>query len=201
MSEADFVPTRLPFGSFGKKGVGWWGMLCLVATEACLFGYLLFSYAFTAIQMGPSWQPAAPPSVKLALPNTIILLVSSVAVWFGERGIKRGRRGQLLAGVGAAIVLGAVFIAVQLKEWSNKPYRINTSGYASHYFTITGFHMAHVALGLLALIAVFLWGALGYFDRQRNTAVLVTSVYWHFVDVVWLCVFSAFYIAPYLMTP
>ncbi|MFI4965211.1 MAG: heme-copper oxidase subunit III [Caulobacterales bacterium] len=201
MSETALSPIRLPFGSLGKKSTGWWGMLCLVATEACLFAYLLFSYAFTAIQMGPSWQPGAPPSLKLALPNTILLLASSVAVWWGERGIKHGRRGQLLLGVGVAIVLGAIFVAVQLKEWSNKPFRISTSGYASHYFTITGFHLAHVALGLTGLLAVFIWGALGYFDRQRNTAVLVTSIYWHFVDAVWLCVFTTFYIAPYLMTP
>lgn len=201
MTDVALAPARLPFGSFGKKGVGWWGVLCLIATEACLFGYLLFGYAFTAIQMGPSWQPGQPPSLKLAAPNTVILLLSSVAVWLGERGIKRGRRGHLLAGFGAGAVLGAVFIAIQLKEWHDKPYRIGTSGYASHYFTITGFHMAHVALGLIGLLAVLLWGALGYFDRQRNTAVLVTAVYWHFVDAVWLCVFSTFYIAPYLMTP
>jgi cytochrome c oxidase subunit 3 len=197
----ELAPKHLPAGSVGKKGVGWWGVLCLVATEACLFAYLLFSYAFTAIQAGPSWQPAEKPDLTLALPNTLILLSSSVAVWWGERGVRQGRRRQLIGGFAGGIALGAIFVGVQLKEWSQKPYGIAASGYASHFFIITGFHMAHVVLGLLALTMTALWGALGYFDRLRNTAVLAVSIYWHFVDAVWLAVFTAFYLAPWLVRP
>ncbi|HEX6860758.1 MAG TPA: cytochrome c oxidase subunit 3 [Caulobacteraceae bacterium] len=192
------IPERIPYGSVGKTGVGWWGMMTLVVTEACLFGYLLFSYAFTFIQSGPSFLPSKPPSLHLAGPNTVLLLLSSVAVWWGERGIKRGRRGQFLLGVGIAIALGVIFVLIQMKEWRSKEFTISSSAYGSHYFTITGFHMAHVVLGLVGLIAILLWGWRGYFGPERHTGVLVTSLYWHFVDVVWLTVFCAFYLAPYL---
>lgn len=198
MSELAVAPARLPFGSVGKTGTGWWGVLCLIATEACLFGYLLFSYAFTAIQAGPSWMPNHAPELKLAGPDTILLLASSVAAWWGEQGIKRGKRGQLSAGYGLAFLMGAVFVGVQLEEWREKTFTFNDSGYASHYFTITGFHMAHVVAGLLGLLAVLGWNLAGYFDRERHAPVLFVSIYWHFVDVAWLFVFSAFYVAPRL---
>jgi cytochrome c oxidase subunit 3 len=196
MSELAVAPQRLPFGSVGKTGTGWWGVLCLIAAEACLFGYLLFSYAFTAINAGPGWMPAKPPELTLAVPDTLLLLASSVAAWWGERGIKQGKRRQLALGYGAAIVMGAVFVGVQVEEWREKTYRLSTSGYASHYFTITGFHMAHVVVGLLGLGLMLVWNGLGYFDKERHAPVLFVSLYWHFVDAVWLFVFAAFYVAP-----
>jgi heme/copper-type cytochrome/quinol oxidase subunit 3 len=196
MSEAAIPPDRLPFGSVDKKGVGWWGVVGLIATEAALFAYLLFGFVFTAVQNGPSWGPAHPPHLRLAGPNTVLLLLSSLAVWWGEEGIKAGRKARLLAGFGAALALGVVFIAVQLEEWREKPFVLNSNGYASHYFTITGFHLAHVAAGVLGLAATLVWGGLRYFDRDRHAPVTYVAAYWHFVDVVWLFVFSAFYLAP-----
>lgn len=190
--------TALPVGDFGRKGTGWWGMLTLIATEASLFAYLLFSYAFTAVQNGAGFLPAKLPVLHLAGPNTAILLASSGAVWWGERAIKRGERGHFVLGFGAAIVLGAVFVAVQLLEWRNKRLTLSSSAWSSHYFTITGFHMAHVVLGLVGLTTVMVWGLLGYFGPRRHTGVMAAALYWHFVDAVWLAVFSTFYIAPYL---
>ena len=70
--------------------------------------------------------------------------------------------------------------------------------YGSLYFTITGFHMAHVAAGLLMLAALFVWTLLGTFDRWRSTPVSVGVIYWHFVDAIWLAVFLTFYVTPYL---
>jgi len=90
---------------------------------------------------------------------------------------------------------------VQLVEWRNKPFTLSTSGYSSHYFTITGFHMAHVVVGLLGLLLVVIWTLAGYFDRERNAPVTYVATYWHFVDVVWLFVFTSFYIAPRLGWP
>ena len=116
MSESALTPPTLPFGSIGKRGTGWWGILTLVTTEACLFGYLLFAYVFTAIQNDPGFLPDKPPLLQLAAPNTVILLLSSVAVWWGERGIKTGRRGQFQLGIAIAIALGIAFVLIQLKE-------------------------------------------------------------------------------------
>ena len=96
------------------------------------------------------------------------------------------------------MVLGAIFVVVQLFEWKAKTYGPTSGSYGSLYFIITGFHMAHVIVGLGVLATIFGWSAAGYFDRRHHGPVLVASAYWHFVDVVWIAVFFTFYISPYL---
>jgi cytochrome c oxidase subunit III len=198
MADAAQVDPALPVAALGRNSVGWWGMLCLIATEASLFAYLLFSYAYFAVRFGPSWLPERHPSMLLAAPNTIVLLSSSVVVWRSEAGAKEGRRGHHLAWLAFAIALGGIFVIVQMFEWKAKTYSLSSNAYGSFYFTITGFHMAHVVVGLAVLSVVWIWSALGYITPRRHEAVLISSVYWHFVDVVWLFVFTAFYITPYL---
>ncbi|HEY5410791.1 MAG TPA: cytochrome c oxidase subunit 3 [Caulobacteraceae bacterium] len=199
MPDAALSPGPLPLGACGKNSVGWWGVLCLIATEGSLFAYLLFSYAYLAVQRGQAWLPEPHPSLALAGPNTVILLLSSVAVWWGEEGAKRQKRGQHIAGLGIGIVLGLAFLAVQLLEWKTKSFSLTSGSYGSLFFTITGFHMAHVIVGVSMLIVVLAWSLMGYFSPRHHARVAVAAIYWHFVDAVWLCVFSAFYISPYLM--
>ena len=79
--------SDLPVGPIGRHGLGWWGVGTLVASEAALFAYLLFSYFYTGATAQPGWLLEPAPTLKLALPNTVLLLASSVAAWFGERGI------------------------------------------------------------------------------------------------------------------
>ena len=189
---------RLSVGSIERRASGWWGMLTLILTEAFLFAYLLFSYYYFAVQYGRPWLPAELPSFRLSAPNTAILLVSSVAVWFGERGARRGSRWRLVLGLALGLGLGATFVGIQFREWMDKPFGLASHSYGSLYFTITGFHMAHVLAGLVMLAALVLWSALGYFDRARHAPVSIGAVYWHFVDAVWLTVFFTFYVTPRL---
>lgn len=189
---------RLPVGSAGHHATGWWAMAGGVATEAALFSYLLFSYYYIAVQPHVELWPPEMPSLMLALPNTFILLASSVAIWFGERGARQGDRTMELLGIGGAIILGVIFVTVQFFEWHNKSFSLHSGTYGSLYFTVTGFHMAHVVVGLLMLIAVLVWCWRGYFGPHRHSYVSIAAIYWHFVDVVWLAVFFTFYITPYL---
>ncbi|HEY0178825.1 MAG TPA: cytochrome c oxidase subunit 3 [Dokdonella sp.] len=189
---------RVPVGGAGRRSIGWWGLVTLIATEGALFAYLLFSYYYVFVQLGPSWLPERTPSLGLALPNTLILLASSATVWLAERGVRRGARGVALASLAATLVLGVVFTAIQIFEWKTKPYSMRSGAYGSMYFTITGFHMAHVAAGIVALALVFVWCAAGYLDRERHVPMLIGAAYWHFVDVVWLFVFATFYLVPRL---
>ena len=199
MAEQLMRNEALPVGSMGRRSNGWWAMLFIILTEGALFAYLLFAYFYLAVQPHmAAWPPGGAPSLHLALPNTVVLLASSVAVWWGERGSERGNNAQLVLGVAGALILGAVFVTVQLVEWHNKSFALASNDYGSLYFTITGFHMAHVAAGLLMLGALLVWALLGMFDRWRDTAVLVGAVYWHFVDAVWLAVFVTFYVTPFL---
>jgi heme/copper-type cytochrome/quinol oxidase subunit 3 len=192
------MPGRpLPVGSVGHRASGWWGMWTVIATEASLFAYLLFAYAYLASQAHGGFVPEA-PKFKLAGPNTALLIASSFVLYWGESGIKQGKRARLMTALALTFVMGAAFIGIQILEWKAKTYGPSTDAYASSYFITTGFHMAHVAAGLLIIGALLLWTSLGKFNAERHAAVSVGALYWHFVDVVWIAVFLTFYVSPYL---
>ncbi len=191
-------PQQLPVGPVGRRGLGLWGVGTLIATEAALFGYLLFCYYYVGATAPTGWLLESRPSLALAAPNTVILLISSLFAWLGERGVLDQRRGKALFGFGVALLLGIAFTVIQFFEWQAKPFQIGTSSYASLYFVTTGFHIAHVLIGLVVLVALFLWTALDYFSPRRRLTVSAGVIYWHFVDIVWLFVFATFYITPLL---
>jgi heme/copper-type cytochrome/quinol oxidase subunit 3 len=197
-SELSVPLQELPVGSKGNLSSGWLGMLTLIATEATLFAYLLFSYFYLASHALGEWPPSGLPSLRIAVPGTLILIAGSVVMWWGERGIERGKPRQLKLGLCGALALGIVFLAMQGYEWSGEPFQLSTGVYSSLYFTITGFHMLHVIVGLLMLAVLLLWTSFGYFSAERHSAASIGAIYWHFVTVVWLAVFFTFYIAPRL---
>ena len=200
MTDLSLEDRRLLVGSVGQLSTGWWAMLFIIITEAAIFAFLQFSYYYIAVQqtLGTWPPPNGTPELTLSLPNTIILILSSVVLWWGERAIKRGERTKHLVGLGVAFLLGAIFVAVQLLEWRDKPFTYASSSYGSLFFIITGFHMAHVIAGLIMLFFLFVWSAMGYFDSRRNAPVTIGAFYWHFVDVVWICVFFSLYVTPHL---
>lgn len=191
-------PGPLPVGPVRDYGIGRGGMITLIASEAALFGYLLFSYYYTGASALQPWVLEAHPSLKLALPNTIILLLSSVAIWRAEKATREDDRATALIGSGIALLLGVIFAVVQFFEWKAKSYGPGTSSYASLYYVTTGFHMAHVLVGIVVLAFLFIWTALDYFSPTRRIVFTNGSYYWHFVDAVWLLVFTSYYITPYL---
>ena len=191
-------PRDLPVGPIGRRGAGQWGVGTLIASEAALFAYLLFCYYYTGASALPGWLLEPHPKMWPALPNTFILVGSSFVAWYGEKGVESGNRGQALIGLLGALAMGTIFFLVQLYEWSEKHYGIGTSSYASLYFTTTGFHMAHVFAGLLILAIMALWVGLDFFSPRRRIVVSAGVLYWHFVDVVWLFVFTTYYLTPYL---
>ncbi len=184
----------------GRSATGRYGMLCLIVTEGFLFAYLLFSYAYFAIEEGSaSWLPRELPSFSLSGPNTMILVASSVVLWFGERHLRRhDGSGTAALVILAGMALGVLFVGIQLAEWHSKSFGLDSGSYGSLYFTTTGFHMAHVVVGLLILAAVALWTGLGYFGRGHMEPVSIGILYWHFVDAIWLTVFFTFYVTPRL---
>jgi heme/copper-type cytochrome/quinol oxidase subunit 3 len=159
---------------------------------------LLFSYYYVGASAALAWVAEAHPSLKLSAPDTIILLLSSVFVWWGERAIRKGRTGAAMAGCAIGFVLGTIFVIVQLFEWKAKTFGPATSSYASLYYVTTGFHLAHVLVGLVVLLLMFVWTWLGYFSPERRLPYTNGAYYWHFVDAVWLFVFATYYITPYL---
>ena len=200
MSQASAAAIEgLPLAPRGQLASGWWGMVMLIVTEAALFSALLFSYYYVFAQHADRpWPPDGLLGLKVALPNTIVLILSSVAVAWSERAMQRGDRRKVVWGLAVGIVLGFVFVALQALEWSSKPFNWRSHTFGSLYYTITGFHMLHVAVGLLMLLVVCIWSARGRYSRTDHLGLTTTSYYWHFVDVVWITVFFSFYLWPRL---
>ena len=200
MAKRVAIETALPVGAIDTRASGWWAMIFVVFTEASLFAYLLFSYYYLAVQphAAGTFPEGGTPSLSLALPNTIILLLSSAAVAWAQFNIEKNDKRHLVWGLGIAAVLGMIFLVVQYFEWATKPFGLASSTYSSLYFTVTGFHMAHVVAGVVLLWALFLWSLLGYFNNVRYAHIHIGALYWHFVDAVWIAVFFTFYITPLL---
>jgi len=200
MSSDPQIAAKLPVGAIDTRASGWWAMIFTIFTEASLFAYLLFSYFYLALQphLPGTFPQGGSPSLSLALPDTVILILSSVAVAWAQFHIEHNDRRHLVWGLGVAAVLGMVFVVIQTFEWASKPFVLSSSPYSSLYFTVTGFHMAHVVVGVCVLWALFLWSAMGYFNRVRYAHIHIGALYWHFVDVVWIFVFFTFYVTPYM---
>ena len=130
-----------------------------------------------------------------------ILLASSVPVHWAEASIKKGNQVGLRLGLLAGFLLGAVFLFITLVvEWPEQLHEFSptTNVYGSLFFTITGFHAMHVLVGL----AMSLWAQVrawkGAFDADRHVTIQNFTMYWHFVDVVWIFVFATIYLSPHL---
>lgn len=185
----------------GARAPGWWGMVMLICTEAMLFGSLVASYFYLRFQSGPVWPPGgiAKPTLELPLIMSVILWSSSIPVHFAERAIKKGNQRMLKLGLALGFVLGATFLAVQLGlEYPEKlrEFTPTTNAYGSLFFTLTGFHGLHVLVGLLFSLWVQARAWRGAFDDKRHVTVENFTLYWHFVDAVWLFVLATIYLSP-----
>ncbi len=198
MAEAQTLDETLPVHGRGQVGTPWWGLICLIGTEASLFVYLLFSYAYLGSQGANGWPPGGPPDLSLAIPATILLFASSFVLEWGKRAANRGERLLGIVGIGMTILMGGGFAALELWEWSRKSFALSHDSYSSVYFTITGIHLLHVAVGLFALLILLFWSLTGRVHGEHVQHRALATLYWHFVDAVWLFVFLTVYISPRL---
>jgi cytochrome c oxidase subunit III len=192
---------RLPAGPAASSELGWWGMALVCATEGALFAFLIASYFYLGARQ-PSWPPATDGAPQLVVPfiMTSLLLVSSTCLFWGERQMAKGRLLPLAVAIGATIVVGIVFVALQLIEFQERLRHAapQSDSYESIFFATTGFHGIHVVVGLLLLLYAGLRSLRGHFSQQGYVGVKVTSLYWHFVGVVWFAIVLALYVSPHL---
>jgi heme/copper-type cytochrome/quinol oxidase subunit 3 len=183
------------------RDIGWWGMALLCATEGSLFAYLIASYLYLGTS-NRGWPPAGIelPALSLPLVMMVVLLASSLVLRWGEQGIRAGDVRRLRVGIGGSLVLGLVFLALQVVEYQDKlrHFGPTTHAYASLFYTITGFHGAHVTLGLLMLAFTGVRASLGHFTARGYQGVSNVALYWHFVDGVWVAIVAVLYVSPYL---
>ncbi|HEY4132227.1 MAG TPA: heme-copper oxidase subunit III [Gemmatimonadaceae bacterium] len=190
---------RLPVASDARSNVAWWGMWLFILNEATLFAALLASYFFLAVS-APAWPPAGVERPTLTLPilMTFALLSSSAVLIRADRALARGDRRAYRLGVGTTMVLGLIFLSLQAKEYVDKLQHLRPSqnSYGSAFYTITGLHGSHVAFGVLFLGWALTREVSGT-ARPKSMGLKNASLYWHFVDAVWLAILTSLYLSPH----
>jgi heme/copper-type cytochrome/quinol oxidase subunit 3 len=174
-------------------------MMSLIATEAMIFAGLLGSYFFTQAA-SKQWPQGgiAPPELSRISVFTVVLLASSLPIIWAESGIRQGRVGRVRVGLVLSFLLGAAFLINQGLEYHDLPFGPRDNAYASLFWGITGLHGLHVLIGLLMNLLVQAKASLGRITEERHVTLTVFGMYWHFVDVVWIFVFSSLYLSPHI---
>lgn len=143
-------------------------------------------------------ETQAMPAWGLPAINTVILLISSVTLHFAHTGLEQNKRGQLKGMLFLTLVLGVIFLCLQGYEYvhvyRDLGLRLDSGFYGNTFYLLTGFHGLHVTLGALILFFVFLRVLKGHFTPEKHFAFQAGAWYWHFVDVVWLCLFVFVYV-------
>ncbi len=188
-----------PGAPMGKAELG---ILAFLGTEAIFFGLLILSYVyFRATDNSAPNAHVLEPNFFRTLGFSLCLFASSATVVFAEMALKRGNRRGLMMWLAITVLLGAIFLGGQVWEYTDLfkeniyPSR-NTFG--TSFFTMTGFHGLHVFGGLVMLTILTGLAAVGDFKGSHSAAVTCVSWYWHFVDMVWVVIFSLVYVLPYL---
>jgi cytochrome c oxidase subunit III len=171
------------------------GMVIFVASEAMFFATFFGAY-FTIYSVNPVWPPAGFPRLEpeLATVLTVLLVTSSVTLQIGVRAIRRDRTRAMLVWLGLTILLGAGFLGLQLYDYSLLGFGVRDGIFGSLFYVMTGLHMAHVFGGVVFLVLVLVQGLGGQLTHAHHDSMEAGSIYWHFVDVVWICLFTTFYL-------
>ena len=171
------------------------GMVVFVASEAMFFATFFGAY-FTIYSVNPVWPPAGFPRLEpeLATVLTVLLVASSVTLQVGVRAIRRDRTRAMLVWLGLTILLGAGFLGLQLYDYSLLGFGVRDGIFGSLFYVMTGLHMAHVFGGVVFLVLILVQGLGGQLTHAHHDSMEAGSIYWHFVDVVWICLFTTFYL-------
>ncbi len=173
------------------------GMLLFIASEVMFFGGLFAAYFNSRATHQGEWGPptSAPPLevLPIALPITIILISSSFTMQLAVWAIRRGDQARMRFWIGVTLALGVVFLAGQLYDYSQLGFGIGDGIFGTTFYTLTGFHGAHVFGGAIGLTILLARGMQGQFSQRNHVAVEAISMYWHFVDVVWIALFTTLY--------
>lgn len=210
---------RLPANETGLEAQparftpGMWAVILFVSSEAMFFGALFTAYFYLRGRV-EAWEPIFQRCVAatcekpaynsttqlfgLEIPlvaiNTILLVTSSFTMQFAVNAIKKGDREAMVRWMIPTIVLGVMFLSGQGYEYTRLGFLPTNGVFAAVFFTLTGFHGAHVTGGVLMNMLVTFRAAKGQFTANRHLAVEAASIYWHFVDVVWIGLFFTIYI-------
>ena len=188
-----------PHGSLTRPNMVAVGTIVWLSSELMFFASLFAMYfTIRSVQGGDVWSDfAGELNVPYALTFTVILVASSFTCQMGVFAAERGDVYGLRTWFTITLIMGTIFVLGQVNEYSNlvaEGLTISSAPYGSVFYLTTGFHGLHVIGGLFAFVVVLMRSTVGRFTPEKATSAIVTSYYWHFVDVVWIGLFATIYI-------
>ena len=174
------------------------GMLLFIGSEIMLFGSFFAAYFFVRV-VNPGAPDHWPPEpyhfpVFVAGVNTAILVTSSFTMHWALQSIKRGNRAGLKAGLVLTFLMGLAFLLTQLLEYARIGFNPSDGAFGTIFFGLTGLHGAHVFVGLTLLGVATARAFRGHYTPEHHHGVEIPGIYWHFVDVMWIVVYSTIYL-------
>src|SRR5918997_1177019 len=174
------------------------GIYLFIASEVMLFGSFFTAYFFARVIVSPETWPPEPFElpVYLALLNTIILVTSSFTMHWALQSIKRSNRQGLIAGLALTFLLGLTFLLIQGREYTRLGFAPSDLAFGSTFYGLTGLHGAHVFVGLNLLLYALIRAVRGHYGPagHDHLGVEIPGIYWHFVDVMWIVVYTTVYV-------
>jgi heme/copper-type cytochrome/quinol oxidase subunit 3 len=175
------------------------GMWAFLASECLLFGALISTFLLYEGRKVTGVTPKQVYDIPYTSVSSFVLLMSSLTMVLALAAIQRGDHPKLRTWLMATALLGMTFIAGQVYEFTRfvqEGMTIKTNVVASSFFTLTGFHGAHVTGGIVMLLSLFGMSLDGRLPTERAEAVELVGLYWHFVDIVWIVIFTVVYLIP-----
>jgi cytochrome c oxidase subunit 3 len=171
------------------------GMLLFIISEIMVFGAFFTAYFFIRIAQGDPWPaPGTHLPVDVAGVNTAILVSSSFTLHWAEAALKKGNRFGLKAGMLTTFLLGCAFLFIQINEYANIGFAPQDQAQATIFYSLTGLHGAHVFIGLILLLIVTTRAFRGHYSPEEHRGVEIPGIYWHFVDIMWIVVYTTVYV-------
>jgi cytochrome c oxidase subunit 3 len=172
------------------------GMLLFIISEIMLFGAFFTAYFFIRVVNDAGWFPLDDVELPVAVAgvNTAILLSSSFTMHWALEGAKNDNRRAMRIGLLTTALLGFTFLCIQINEYVHLGFSPQDNAQGTIFYGLTGLHGAHVFVGLTLLIFATVRAFRGHFDSKEHRGVEVPGIYWHFVDVMWIFVYSTLYL-------
>jgi cytochrome c oxidase subunit III len=171
------------------------GMLLFIISEIMLFGAFFTAYFFIRVVGEVDWPGQGKElPVAIAGVNTAILLSSSLTMHWTLESVRRENRQALKLGILTTFLLGLTFLSIQVNEYVHLGFAPHDSAQGTIFYCLTGLHGAHVFVGLTLLAMVTVRAFRGHYSVKEHRGVEVPGIYWHFVDIMWIFVFSTLYI-------
>jgi len=177
-------------------------MRLTIGSEAIFFICLIVSYLYFRRTGNFEQQVAKHLHIKTTAVFTVFLLCSSFTFWRAQKNHQRENNNAVKSWLAATILLGIIFLAGQGHEYYTlikEDVLINKNEFGSSFYTLTGFHGLHVFIGLIILSTALLLNINGFLKNRSSTVLSTVGIYWHFVDVVWIFVFTTIYVLPYFL--